>query len=69
MENEDENGSMINQSAGIDLNEKKEKSLEILSIGFLKLFLNYKETLSLEEAARKLSQKDCEFQKIKTKVG
>lgn len=68
MENEDENGSMMCQSAGIDLNEKKEKSLEILSIGFLKLFLNYKETLSLEEAARKLSPSDCEFQKIKTKV-
>lgn len=50
------------------MNERKEKSLEILSIGFLKLFLNYKDTLSLEEAARKLSPLNCESQKIKTKV-
>lgn len=48
--------------------EKKEKSLEILSVGFLKLFLSYKETLSLEEAAKKLSPVNCENQKIKTKV-
>ncbi len=34
---------------------KREKSLEMLSIGFLKLFLNFKKTMSLEEGARKLS--------------
>ncbi|KAL4462526.1 hypothetical protein ABPG74_000356 [Tetrahymena malaccensis] len=52
----------------VEQNEKKEKSLEILSIGFLKLFLNFKQTLSLEEAARKLSPNNSENQKIKTKI-
>lgn len=32
----------------------------MLSIGFLKLFLNYKQTLSLEEAAKKLSPNNSE---------
>ena len=40
----------------------------MLSIGFLKLFLHYKHVLTLEEAARKLSSKDINEHKIKTKV-
>jgi transcription factor E2F7/8 len=33
---------------------RKEKSLEVLSIGFLKLFIHWRKALSLEEAAKKL---------------
>lgn len=40
----------------------------MLSIGFLKLFLNWKNTMSLEEAARKLSIVCIDDHKIKTKV-
>lgn len=47
---------------------KREKSLEMLSIGFLKLFLHWKKTMTLEEAARKLSSRAIDEHKIKTKV-
>lgn len=40
----------------------------MLSIGFLKLFLHWKRTMTLEEAARKLSSNDIDDHKIKTKV-
>jgi len=33
----------------------REKSLEMLSIGFLKLFLHWRPIMSLEEGAKKLS--------------
>ncbi len=46
---------------------RKEKSLEVLSIGFLKLFIHWKRCLSLEEAAKKLVG-EMEPQKLKTKV-
>ncbi|EAR84230.2 transcription factor e2f/dimerization partner (macronuclear) [Tetrahymena thermophila SB210] len=48
--------------------QKREKSLEMLSIGFLKLFLHWKSTMTLEEAARKLSSKQIDDHKIKTKI-
>jgi transcription factor E2F7/8 len=48
--------------------QKREKSLEMLSIGFLQLFLHFKKTMTLEEAARKLSSKTIDDHKIKTKV-
>eukprot|EP01017_Pseudomicrothorax_dubius_P020717 TRINITY_DN2249_c0_g2_i1.p1 TRINITY_DN2249_c0_g2~~TRINITY_DN2249_c0_g2_i1.p1 ORF type:complete len:481 (+),score=96.56 TRINITY_DN2249_c0_g2_i1:189-1631(+) len=48
---------------------KKEKSLGILSSGFIKLFLEWKDVLSLEQAARRLSAGgDAEEKKLKTKV-
>ncbi len=47
---------------------KREKSLEMLSIGFLKLFLHWKEVMTLEEAARRLSSLQIDDHKIKTKV-
>ena len=47
---------------------KREKSLEMLSIGFLKLFLHWKKIMTLEVAARKLSQSSIDDHKIKTKV-
>lgn len=47
---------------------KREKSLEMLSIGFLKLFLHWKHVMTLEEAARKLSYKSIDDHKIKTKI-
>jgi hypothetical protein len=40
----------------------------MLSIGFLKLFLHWKEVMTLEEAARKLSSISIDDHKIKTKV-
>jgi len=40
----------------------------MLSIGFLQLFLHFKKTMTLEEAARKLSSKTIDDHKIKTKV-
>jgi transcription factor E2F7/8 len=40
----------------------------MLSIGFLKLFLHWKQIMSLEEAARKLSSLNIDEHKIKTKV-
>jgi hypothetical protein len=46
---------------------RKEKSLEVLSIGFLKLFIYWRKTFTLEEAARKLVG-DMEPQRLKTKV-
>lgn len=48
--------------------QKREKSLEMLSIGFLKLFLHFKKTMTLEEAARRLSSKVIDDHKIKTKI-
>lgn len=50
------------------MNHKREKSLEMLSIGFLKLFLHWKSIMTLEEAARKLSPTDIDTHKIKTKI-
>ena len=50
------------------LSLKREKSLEMLSIGFLKLFLHWKSVMTLDKAARKLSNEDIDEHKIKTKV-
>lgn len=47
---------------------KKEKSLGLLSTGFIKLFFRWKDVISLEMAARKLSSENIEENKIKTKV-
>ena len=49
---------------------KREKSLKLLSIGFLGLFLRWKNTMTLEEAAKNLSNEGVnpEDHKIKTKI-
>jgi len=47
---------------------KKEKSLGLLSNGFIKLFFTWKNIISLEQAAKKLSSDNIEENKIKTKV-
>lgn len=47
---------------------KREKSLGILSIGFIKLYCKWKRIISLEQAARKLSAESVEENKVKTKV-
>jgi len=47
---------------------KREKSLGLLSTGFIRLFLSWKGTISLEQAGRKMSSEDIEDNKIKTKV-
>ena len=47
---------------------KREKSLGLLSVGFIRLFLSGKGTISLEQAGRKLSSDNIEENKIKTKV-
>lgn len=56
------------EEASAEENQKREKSLEMLSIGFLKLFLHWRNTMTLEAAARKLSSKTIDDHKIKTKV-
>jgi len=50
------------------LANKKEKSLAYLAGSFIKLFFSWKETIPLEEAAWKLSPKDIDDHKIKTKI-
>jgi len=47
---------------------KREKSLGILSIGFIKLYCKWKKIISLEQAARKLSTDKVEENKVKTKI-
>lgn len=47
---------------------KKEKSLGLLCHQFIGLFVAWKKLLSLDEAARKISKKDIEEQKLKTKI-
>jgi transcription factor E2F7/8 len=47
---------------------KKEKSLGILCKQFIHLFLTWKNIISLEEAAKQLSKRDIEDQKLKTKI-
>jgi transcription factor E2F7/8 len=47
---------------------KKEKSLGVLCKQFIGLFVNWKRVISLEEAARQISKKDIEEQKLKTKI-
>jgi len=47
---------------------KREKSLGLLSVGFIRLFLSGKGTISLEQAGRKLSSENIEENKIKTKI-
>ena len=54
--------------AGNNFLAKKEKSLGLLSTGFIKLFVVWKHTISLEQAAQKLSSQNPEENKIKTKV-
>lgn len=45
----------------------KEKSLGFLAIGFIKLFIGWKDTITLEQAATKLTQTK-ESHKLKTKI-
>lgn len=60
-----ENAQKTRESAPI----KREKSLKLLSIGFLELFLRWKSTMSLEEAAKRLNERlNVEENKIKTKI-
>jgi len=47
---------------------KREKSLGLLSTGFINLFLSWKGTISLEQAGRKMSNENIEENKIKTKI-
>ena len=47
---------------------KKEKSLGLLSNGYIRLFFTWKSIISLEQAAKKLSSEKIEENKIKTKV-
>ena len=54
--------------ASKDKKSKKEKSLGILCKQFIGLFVNWKRVISLEEAARQISKKDIEEQKLKTKI-
>jgi transcription factor E2F7/8 len=51
-----------------DKKYKKEKSLGVLCKQFIGLFVNWKRVISLEEAARQISKKDIEEQKLKTKI-
>jgi len=47
---------------------KKEKSLGLLSNGYIRLFFTWKSVISLEQAAKKLSSEKIEENKIKTKI-
>ncbi len=62
-ENENSNGFDKDLSGA-----KREKSLGLLSTGFIRLFLSWKGTISLEQAGRKMSSETIEDNKIKTKV-
>jgi transcription factor E2F7/8 len=42
--------------------------LGLLSTGFIRLFFGWREVISLEQAARKLSSETIEDNKIKTKI-
>lgn len=48
--------------------KKKEKSLGILCKQFIHQFITWQDVISLEEAARQISKKDIEEQKLKTKI-
>ena len=65
-------GLEINEIKGLSFSNlpiKREKSLKLLSIGFLGLFFRWKATMSLEEAAKSLSEGlKAEDHKIKTKI-
>lgn len=50
-----------------DKETKKSKSLEVLSVGFLSLFLHWKPQFTLDEAAKMLVG-NIEADKLKTKV-
>lgn len=50
------------------LKKKKKKSLGILCESFIKQFLNWRSTISLEQAARKISDNHIDESKLKTKV-
>lgn len=62
-----DNSDSDDDSVGNSTN-RKEKSLGLLSTGFIKLFINWNPTISLEQAAQKLSSSNPEENKIKTKV-
>lgn len=47
---------------------RKEKYLSFLSTGFIRLFISWKNIISLEQAAQKLTTANSEDNKIKTKV-
>lgn len=50
------------------LKKKKKKSLGILCESFIKLFLNWRSIISLEQAARRISDSHIDESKLKTKV-
>eukprot|EP01017_Pseudomicrothorax_dubius_P013068 TRINITY_DN1562_c0_g3_i3.p1 TRINITY_DN1562_c0_g3~~TRINITY_DN1562_c0_g3_i3.p1 ORF type:complete len:416 (-),score=102.16 TRINITY_DN1562_c0_g3_i3:826-2073(-) len=58
------------QQTGRRARTKKEKSLGILSTGFIRLFVGWRDVISLEQAARRLSTNtsNLEENKIKTKI-
>ena len=63
-DSEDDSPNTVNK----ENKSKKEKSLGVLCKQFIGLFVNWKRVISLEEAARQISKKDIEEQKLKTKI-
>tara|TARA_B110000503_G_C7045203_1_gene369944 strand:+ start:626 stop:796 length:171 start_codon:yes stop_codon:yes gene_type:complete len=45
---------------------KRKKNLELLSTGFVKVFMKYKNTVTLEEAAKYIQPENKDYLKIKT---
>jgi len=60
--------SSDNEELNMKLMFRKEKYLSFLSTGFIKLFISWKNVISLEQAAMKLTSENTEDNKIKTKV-
>lgn len=57
-----------NAAAPMKMKKKKKKSLGILCESFIKQFLNWRTTISLEQAARRISDNHIDESKLKTKV-
>lgn len=65
MRSEDENEEVLNP---LIKRKKKKKSLGILCESFIKQFLTWRSKISLEQAARRISDNQIEDSKLKTKV-